>query len=1173
MGSLRHGRVALFCGLLISFLLSGGCGGGGNSGGPTPAPTSQLQLSFSPTTMNVNAGSAFQVTVTAWESGTTATPTISLGTLPSGLSSSSSFPMSVPSSGAVINFSAASNISTGNYKIPFNGTAGSATTQASFPISVVNGTVYPAYFINPLFNELGIAPGGSASIQLQLMGSSTFSNTLSVSGLPAGTSAKFNPQTIQTGGTTTLTVTANSSAPVAQNAELTVTATPNASVQAATIPLLLDVTASSGVGWTNRTTYVPTRATPFGAVYDPVHHFIYSSNQEWNRVDVISDSSRTLVKSLPIRDPRGLDISIDQKTIWVATGTQIMYGIDTATQKMTRYVLPNLPANALNASGPWQGYRVFSLADGTVLIDPYGASPWYLQIWDPVANTLSSLRTPPDPYAQWQIITRSGDGTRIFEVGGDSDETCFSYDVLSKTMSGTIQLGGYGFMAVPSPDGSKIAISDFSGFNLYDSSFNLIGPLPGDGGSGMDPSGSFIFGGTIFSSDGTKMYEETLSTGVAGIVTIDVASRQPTSISPAMPVIPVMVEMSPPFYVPTPFAIDDQGMMLGIQYHGIAFDDSTPNTNFVTNQPGPPIFFQHMDPYSGPLGGGTKSGGFGNAYNTTPDVYYGGKKGSATNNSNDLEITSPPSSNAGPVDVKMLYADGIEVYNPQFFTYGTWIQDVLISGSAPQGGVPSKLDGFGLPSDPTGDKVQIGGNYATVTSVPTQYPPLTGEQTSMFLSFNTPAGSPGWRDLTVTTSNGTTTLSKAFFFGKSVTDYPSSDPLSFILFDEPRNQLYVSAGDHIDIFSLSSNSFTGQLNPPSLGANKKFEGLALTPDGKYLLAADTTDGSMAVISPDTPANATVINIAPYSSPYPGACGSGPLFVAATNQNKAFVVTGGVLGIGCGPGGTMYLADLSTGTSSLVPAISGCTLNGGGTYLSASKDGSLVAFPGFQLYSTQTNSCRNGAAANGAQHGVSASGDGVIFAAGIGFYDETAQLLGSMGHPALFYPGGYVYYNFNPQEAGALNTPGILNDAGSLYYWAYPNYIDIVDVQHGMPKLRFALTETVSAAVSPMAIDNSGQRIFLITNKGLTIVDLGTPPLAIGHLAPATGSTGTQVTVRGSGFENGITATVGGVSASVSFTDTETIVVTLPAAATGSQDLVLHNPDGTAYTLENAITME
>jgi hypothetical protein len=121
-------------------------------------------------------------------------------------------------------------------------------------------------------------------------------------------------------------------------------------------------------------------------------------------------------------------------------------------------------------------------------------------------------------------------------------------------------------------------------------------------------------------------------------------------------------------------------------------------------------------------------------------------------------------------------------------------------------------------------------------------------------------------------------------------------------------------------------------------------------------------------------------------------------------------------------------------------------------------------------------------------------------------------------------------------------------------------------------MRFSLTETVQGAPSPMAIDSGGRYVYLITDKGLTVVDLGAAPLAIGHLTPQLASVGTQVTVRGSGFDSTLTATIGGQAAALSITDQNTLTITVPAAASGPQDLVLSRGDGATYTLENGIVL-
>ncbi len=235
--------------------------------------------------------------------------------------------------------------------------------------------------------------------------------------------------------------------------------------------------------------------------------------------------------------------------------------------------------------------------------------------------------------------------------------------------------------------------------------------------------------------------------------------------------------------MPDPFAVDDTGMVLGIEDYGISFDDSTLFQSFVTSEPGTPTFLQHMSPYSGPGSGGTTSGGFGNAFSLTPDVWYGPNRGTANLASGGtLTITSPPSSSTGPVNIKMLFPDGVEVFNPNFFSYGPSIQYDLLSGASPAGGTPGEISGYGMPIDGSGGTLSVGGASATITTTQTQYLPFTGSPfPSTFFQFNVPPGAPDWSDIQLTTPNGSATLPKSLFYATSVRDYSSPDSFTAVL--------------------------------------------------------------------------------------------------------------------------------------------------------------------------------------------------------------------------------------------------------------------------------------------------------------------------------------------------------------------------------------------------------
>jgi IPT/TIG domain len=225
-----------------------------------------------------------------------------------------------------------------------------------------------------------------------------------------------------------------------------------------------------------------------------------------------------------------------------------------------------------------------------------------------------------------------------------------------------------------------------------------------------------------------------------------------------------------------------------------------------------------------------------------------------------------------------------------------------------------------------------------------------------------------------------------------------------------------------------------------------------------------------------------------------------------------------------------------------------------------------------LYSTTSNSfiATQSGAIN--YYGVGISGDGNIASVSNAFVDPSGNMLGGLGRPAALFPNqSLTPYPLNNYPSNTLERPR-LNASGSLYYWAYPNYFEIFDVPTATLKMRFSLGETVQNVETPLAIDEGGRKIFLITDKGLTVVDLGTAPLSIGHLDPVSGGA-SQIQVRGSGFVSGLSAMIDQQSATAVFIDENTFKLTVPTMPAGYHDLTITNPDGSAYTLKSAISVQ
>jgi IPT/TIG domain-containing protein len=125
-----------------------------------------------------------------------------------------------------------------------------------------------------------------------------------------------------------------------------------------------------------------------------------------------------------------------------------------------------------------------------------------------------------------------------------------------------------------------------------------------------------------------------------------------------------------------------------------------------------------------------------------------------------------------------------------------------------------------------------------------------------------------------------------------------------------------------------------------------------------------------------------------------------------------------------------------------------------------------------------------------------------------------------------------------------------------------------------------LTDTDGLHGSFLIIDENGQRLFAITsaegslqNASVTSVELAAVPLGIGTLSAASGTAagGTALTLRGSGFQSGTKATLGGKPAVVTFKDMNTLSIVTPPLATGPLQLVLINPHGETVSLDSAFT--
>ncbi len=1155
-------RLAVALCMTLAVVACGG-GSGGQSGQSPPPPS--FSVVATPSNPSIAPGTSSTIQLSAVpQNGFSGTVAVTVSGLPSGLTATPSS-LSLQSTPQIVTLIAASTLADGNYSFSLNGTSGNLNSSTTVNVGVE--TLANFTIIQPLIPQIVIRFGSTAQIQLQTeeqgSGLSNYLVNFSVTGVPSGITATLAPNPVTVGETTTLSVTAPTNSPWIQGVLINVVGTPGASVETQSLALDLVVAPPPGSIPNNQTSYLRTDDTPQSIVYDAANQHIFSSDYLLNRVDVVSTANRQLVKSIPVLSPHGLALTTDGNEVLVGSDSQQVEAISTSSlQVVQQWILPL-----------WEGrtyglYDLFPLSDGTVAFSAQGILNGYLSVWNPTNNTTTAL---PVPTALNQnVCVVAGAGTNIF-IGSCSEPGVASvYNTATNEFSPLLNFPGFIYRAAASPDGSQFIVSDDTyGIGLYNSQLQAETFLtPPDG-----------YGTFIFSQDGSNIYVE------EGILAVFDGSGNFINTAPSLGTIPPGAEIGPCPDSETPFAVDSSGIVFGSADHGIAFDDSTYSVNFGSGFGGFTCLGLTLTPDSGPVNA-TTSTNFTSVeeFGSVPDVWFGGTRAAQVSTGQStpgpLSAVAPAVSQPGPVDVKIIQPSGNESYNPLAFSYGPNLMFVNGDTSTPTGGTTSYITGVGMPTDASQVQVSVGGQNATITSAVQApfygvYFPFSYPYPAVQLTVTLPPGT-GDQDLVVTTSSGSSTLPKAIHYVQSVTDYPSpNSPFQSILLDSTRNQLYLSAGTHIDVFSLATSQFLAPFTPPSLNGQAAFHGLALTPDGSQLLAANFPDGSVALINPDEPSSATAVQVIPPGTPL----NPGPDNVVTTNTGLAFIEAATPDSEGCG--NAVYELNLSTLQVTAVNLINLFCIQAEGFPMAASADGSKVLLATTDISGPQQVTVYDSASNTWATNisvtenfggNAAISPNGTVFATGSSLVDANANVLGALAWQDVFMSPG-------PYPSLRLET---VSDGGSLVYIpyasfmhftvSYPSFVDIFDVNHGAMLHRLVLTEQVQSVTNAMAIDAYGQNIYLITNAGLTIVKVAAAPLAIGSVSPTSASPGTTITVSGSGFLTGASVTANGTAATSTLVNANTLQVVVPALSAGPVQITVTNPSGGMYALDNAFTV-
>lgn len=1019
---------------------------------------------------------------------------------------------------------------------------------------------------------------------------------VTLSGIPAGVAANpASPFLMQTGASTTLLLGASATAAVG-NTTVMVQGVSGSLSHTATLAL----TVQNGVAATvSRSTYVRTDAAaemddPAGEphhrhmAYDAANQHLFVANRAENRVEVLSGQDGSRIAAVDVAGPSSADVSADGKTIWVGTVTEQIARIDTGTLQRTGTLHMSGVEPVANTLFD-RPEEVVALSGGALMVRlrQAGGTESLLALLNPIDNSLANLTAAVPQIFQngAGVMARSGDHTRVIACANDSSGEAAVFDGNGNVGVGAkaISDGAIAY-AVSNQNGSQFAVVIASGSSeevvLLDSDLNLLSTRSTNAARGL-----------VFSSDGTTIYLAETQNGNAVLTALAATDLHLLGQIEDLNLQSVASEIE---------QVDETALVFGVSNRGVSVVDAANPGTIASALPtiaNPPA----ASPSGGPNEGGTAITLIGQNFGANPAVHFGGQGAASVGagSGTQIQATSPASASSGAVNVAAYFGDGSLALAPDAFSYGPQVLEVLPGAGNAAGGDSVAIYGYGFGEDASKIAVQFGSTAGAVQKVEDVGAVSTSlglDATYPFplqrVTLSSPAGSAGIMDLTVSAPSGSAVARQAFQYLQAEQVYAKAGFYKFLTYDQKRQWIYLSNIDHVDVLDLKAGEFRAGILPPGgPPPDALIRQVTLTPDASQLAIADFGAQSVYLMDPDTATGSTVKvgGVAGYAT-------SGPVRVAATSNGTLFVGMAEYGGNSAGCSTCLLQMDLSTSPISSEPApqpqVSALT---SAPLLENSSDGSSVFFafaaaPGApmatwsasapqQFVTNQTNIATND---------VAAAADGTVFASRAGnvveIRDENLSLQ-SVTSPAEL--------EGIPQRT---EVPGIaLHPSGALVYVPFltgsapvsalfsglRGGVDIFDANTGRLRQRVMLPEPFAMLAADvdglhgrfLAIDENGQRLFALTASGLTVLQLASVPLGFGTISPASGlATGATATIRGSGFQNGVTVTVSNSAATVSVVDMNTLKITLPTVSSGPQTLTIANPSGESISIDAAFNV-
>jgi IPT/TIG domain len=968
---------------------------------------------------------------------------------------------------------------------------------------------------------LSVTDGATSSpVNVSITAKNGFSGSVQItlSNLPAGLSSNPpSPFTVNAGASTSVIFGASTNATTG-NFTIIAQAVSGALSHSASLPLIVNASTSPDLP---RTTYARSDSVP--ALDDPVaepHHrhiafdaankHIFVANRAMNRVEVFSTVDQMSVAQISVPGATSADISIDGATIWMGTVTEQAVAIDPISLQVKSRISiqPLSPIPNAIFSRPEE---LLPLSSGKIALRlRQSAAPQsLLALWDPVANSLTNL-TPVEP-ALFQnglgAMARTGNHTKLLVAANDSSGELAVFDSNGNAIVGPRGLGtGTIPFVAGNHDGSRFAVAFVSAgatqLILLDSALNqAAAPI------------SLDIRSLAFSRDGNLLYLTHNSSGPPLIDVFDASTLKSVGQIPdiALQGIPTEVEEA-----------DDSQLLFAHANRGVAFIDAA--KPIALPSPAPSFAAAPVaQPSEGPFAGGTSVTLSGQNFESKAQLTFGQQLAAAViSSATQIQTTSPPSSINGAINLTAYFPSGWLALAPDAFSYGPQILNVLPNAGSKNGGDIIQIYGYGFGSDASTITAKIGPASATVQKVENVTaiaPSLALDSTYPFpldrITLLSPAAAPGVSDISIASPAGSTTASSAFQYLQDARVFPKAGLYKFLLYDQKRQWLYLSATDHIDVFDLATMKFhsTPLTAPGGPAPNAGLRGLALTPDGSQLIVADFGAQNLYLLNPDTGAGSTV-----HVGGVAGFLNSGPARVAATSIQTVFVSLSGEGSSSVACGGCLAQVDLTASPPTFQPAPQPEVTSLTGSPLvqsNAAGDRVFLAYdavPGGPVGTWSASSPNQFATSLTTESAtdLTVASDGSFFAT---HANGTTELRAADLTLAAIPATAEL-----EQIPGRVDVPGaVLHSTGALLYQPFltgtppaappatgiRGGVDILDAHSGLLGLRIFLpepfatlsTDTDALHGSFLAIDETGQRIFALTTSGLTILQLPSVPSA------------------------------------------------------------------------------